>query len=240
MEQVFYSMLDKSRKTLLRLVLDTITVSFFIQRTMQMHSSGRTLRVPIMHWHRPLKLYVNPNNLQEFTQESRAVLKFADNLVISKLIAKEVMNSLFVEIYRPDDNCSCLMNNGTLYACLTDSNYFIEINQITEATTASHCFKRDFLTFLAQNPSRIQCVFDPVFPENSSLSICGNGILEAYEDCECFFNNDTCHQECDIRTCLFPKEEQSWTQNNVISTVVIVIVLVFVFLPSAVIGDFLF
>ena len=148
------------------------------------------------------------------TRDKQVKVLPKDNL--SRLIAKDVMWSVFRTFYS-QSRCKC--DDSSI--CLTEDTLF-GFRQ-TNSSMASSCFKTD-LNFLLTGlktldtlkvPNELRkgddshnydCLDNDRPPgkvANRSISICGNGIREKKEQCDCFAFDQKCASNCDTKSCKF-------------------------------------
>ena len=132
---------------------------------------------------------------------------------VSSVIAGVVLNNIYYK--QSTDKCSCPRKKS----CVEQ--------QAINGSTVSDCFKNKFreklmnkTKQLPDNPS-YYCLWSPVSEKLSSKAICGNGIVESGEPCDCHYHDKGCREYCSS-TCSWIKRR--WTiRDHVIGGVIIFI-----------------
>ena len=138
---------------------------------------------------------------------------------VSSVIAGVVLNNIYYK--ESIDKCSCPRKKS----CVEQ--------QAINGSTISDCFKNQFRERLIMNHTKklqdnpsYSCLWSPVSEKLSSKGICGNGIVEYEEPCDCHYHDKKCKEYCS-NTCSWIKRR--WTiKDHVIGGVIIIVQVLFI------------
>ena len=108
------------------------------------------------------------------------------------------------ESLEKDTNCICIYDKH--HPCLSSSQ-----GVSGNSSSISRCFEQETVKF-----DNFACLTELLNASQSKISICGNGIIEANEVCDCHVFNFTCKETCDTSVCSTRPTKSTVTTTRVI------------------------
>jgi hypothetical protein len=127
------------------------------------------------------------------------VFPYDDDFLV-RLTAKAVIqNILHVSHYASSESCVCEDIKFTHSQCLSDDNKG-SFYTMTSSRQVSDCYKQTLISKIHEK--QFACLKTSEANESQSIiPICGNGLTEGSEECDCYFRDNDCRTMCNKSIC---------------------------------------
>jgi len=119
----------------------------------------------------------------------------ADHSQLARMSAASIFLAVSYDKHR---SCPCDSPDSTKpnEKCLSDDPEFK-----SESSGASSCYKEHYEYLFKTHHFYIECIWGRDAKRETKFPLCGNGIQEEGETCDCYHDDKGCKASCDTKTC---------------------------------------
>ena len=171
---------------------------------------------------------VNIIPLKVFRNASKEWVYVTDKEYLLKMVILGTVDSITQDLYLEKPNAlKCLCYGSRQIPCLESlqklDNDDLSVYPFHKLDWFIQDAKKAIASMIKEKGIRnILGLLNEVYSNTTVMSICGNGITELGEQCDCFFRDQDCRHACDIKTCNF--NQLTRTTRIIIAAVVVVLI----------------